>query len=123
MALSIAPSNGTSWFSQSTGPLADDLAWADLVLYASSTVGLEAVAMGIPVVYLDLGNFLDTDPMLGWNEFKWSAKEPWELVGIIESINELPRTEFRARQDKARNYVSTYLTPVADGALRAFLEA
>lgn len=122
-ALAIAPLNGTGWFAQSTGPLADDLAWADIVLYASSTVGLEAVAMGIPAVYLDLGGFLDTDPMSGWNELRWSAKEPWELAGIIESINELPRTELRDRQDKAREYVSTYLTPVADGALRTFLEA
>lgn len=122
-ALAIAPLNGTDWFSQSTGPLADDLAWADVILYASSTVGLEAVSMGIPAVHLDLGGFLDTDPMSGWNELRWSAKEPWELAGIIESINELPQAEFRARQDKARKYVSTYLTPVADDALRAFLEA
>ena len=30
---------------------------------------------------MDLGKGMSTDPMSGWNEFKWSVKEPSELAG------------------------------------------
>jgi hypothetical protein len=122
-ALTLAPLADSDFFSESTGPLAEDLRWADVVLYASSTVGLEAVSMGIPAVYLDLGSFLDTDPMSGWNEFRWSVKEPSELVATIQTIKDLPETRFLALQQKGREYVTDYLRPVTANSLATFWEA
>ncbi len=121
-ALAIAPTAGPRFYSESTGALADDLGWADVVLYASSTVGLEAVYSGIPAVYLNLGDFLDTDPMSGWTGFRWSVKEPSELVETIQRIQDLPRDRFQELQQKGRDYVAAYLAPVNSGNIRAFWE-
>lgn len=110
-------------YSISTGPLSDDLQWADVILYASSTVAMEAVFMGIPAVYLDLGNLLDTDPMFGWNEFKWSVKEPSELIETLRDIDSISRERFQELQDKGRRYVASYLLPVNEINMRPFWEA
>jgi hypothetical protein len=122
-ALAVAPLAGPQFFSESSGSLEEDLEWAEVVLYASSTVGLEAVATGIPAVYLDLGGFLDTDPMSGWNEFRWSAREPSDLVTAIQTIKGLPETRFRELQQKGREFVADYLRPVTADGLAAFWKA
>ena len=122
-ALEIAPLTHGDFYSPSTGSLADALQWADLILYAASTVGIEAVSLGVPTIYLDLGDFLDTDPMFGWNEFKWSVREPPELINMIQSIDAIPEAQFQERQRQGQEYVASYLSPVMAGRLRVFLEA
>jgi surface carbohydrate biosynthesis protein (TIGR04326 family) len=119
-ALKIAPIPRRDFYSLSTGSLADDLQWADVVLYASTTVGLEAVSLGIPVIYLDLGDFLDTDPMFGWKEFKWSVKEPSELIKTIQCIEAIPEAQFQELQQKGQEYVSAYLKPFTVSSVRTF---
>ncbi len=122
-ALEIAPLTRRDFFSESRGSLADSLQWADVVLYASSTVGMEAVSLGIPAVYLDLGDFLDTDPMFGWEEFKWKVADPKELIAVINQIETLPETEYLERQRLGQRYVTDYLSPVNKAGLAAFMEA
>jgi hypothetical protein len=121
-ALAIAPLAGPKFYSESTGPLTEDLEWADVVLYASSTVGMEAISAGIPAVNLDLGDFLNRDPLSGWIDFRWTAKLPSELPGIIESVLDMPQDEFGARQEKGRRYIATYLSPVAAENLGCFID-
>lgn len=117
--------NGRAQFpyAVSTGAAADDLAWADVVLYASSTIGLEAVGLGVPAVYLDLGDILDTDPMGGWTEFKWVVREPKDLAHALAEIEALPQEQYSARQHEGRSYADAYLVPVTDRALQVFCEA
>lgn len=111
------------FFSTSSGSLVEDLQWADVVLFASSTVSMEALSLGIPVVYLDLGEILDTDPLLSWEEFKWTAREPSALPGIILDLESIPDDDFKTRQQKGRDYVDSYLSPVTDAGILAFLES
>ena len=105
----------------SEGSLEDDLIWADVVLYASSTVGMQAVSGGIPAIHLDLGEFLDTDPMFDWDDFKWSAKAPEALVDHIKQIDALSDEHFTTLQLNSKSYVDQYLSPVSDEALKLFL--
>jgi hypothetical protein len=122
-ALEMAPLTCQDFYTPSMGSLADALKWADVVLYAASTVGMEAVGLGIPVIYLDLGDFLDTDPMFGWQEFKWSVREPDALIHTIQRIESLPEARFQELQRKGQEYVAAYLSPVTARSLRSFLEA
>ena len=110
-------------YTTSRGPVAEDLAWADVVLYASSTIGLEAVGMGVPAVYLDLGDILDTDPMGGWTEFKWIAREPKDLRVVLAEIEALSDDQYGARQQRGHAYAEAYLYPVTDKNLEIFCEA
>jgi len=72
---------------------------------------------------MDLGDFLDTDPMFGWDEFKWSVTEPSELLPTLAVIQRLPENEFHMRQQKGREYVTDYLRPVTGESLATFWEA
>ena len=119
-ALAIAPLKHPDFYTKSTGSLEADLNWAELVLYASSTVGLEAVSIGIPTMHLDLGDFLDTDPMSGWRGFKWLAKSPGEVVPNIESIDGLSPDRFSSLQQEGREYAVSYLTPATESNMRIF---
>jgi surface carbohydrate biosynthesis protein (TIGR04326 family) len=122
-ALEIASVEEPLFFTASPGTLEEDLEWADVVLYASSTVGMEAAARGIPVIHMDLGDFLDADPMSGWNELRWPVDEPCKLNKTIQEIQDIPTQEFKDRQTKARRYVATYLQPVTSEGIRAFWES
>ena len=118
-----APLGNREFFNASLGSLADDIEWADVVLYATSTVALEAVSLGTPAVQINLGEFLDTDPMFGWDEFKWSVSEPSQLVETIRRIEKLTDSEYLDRQRKGQEYTAAYLRPVTLDSLRLFCEA
>ena len=121
-ALKAASVSSIEFFHISSGTLQEDLQWTDVVLYASSTVGLEAISLGIPTINLDLGTFLDEDPMLGWSEFRWQAIEPSGLVDTIHDIEAIPDEEFRQLQRRGQEYAAAYLKPVTEEGLRAFWE-
>ena len=106
----------------SNGTLPEDLAEASIVAYASSTVGVEAAAAGTPTIYLDLGKALDTDPMSGWDEFKWTASTPQALCDAVDAIDGLTTEQFQAGSRQARSFALSYLTPVTDDGIRSFLE-
>lgn len=122
-ALKVLEGMITFPFEVSSESVARDLDWADVVLYASSTIGLEAVGAGIPAIYLDLGDILNTDPMDGWLEFKWVAGRPTDLLPILSNIQALGDEEFASRQRLGREYAESYLTPVTEERLRIFQDA
>ena len=122
-ALAHAPLDRSDFFSSSTGTLSDALEWADVVLYASSTVGIEAVARGIPAIYLELPDVLDTDPMFGWEGFKWSVTEPADLISALQRIEATPESAFQQLQRAGQEYVATYLSPVTEAKLASFVES
>jgi surface carbohydrate biosynthesis protein (TIGR04326 family) len=105
------------FFSVSSGPLNSEFDWADVVIYASSTVGLEAVSLDIPAVFLDVDEMLETDPMFGWNNLKWTATGPTELVSALQQIEGLDDERFRVLQMSGRDYADSYLRPITDSAL------
>jgi hypothetical protein len=74
-------------------------------------------------VYLDLQDILDTDPMPGWSELKWTVCRADELVPTLRAIEALPDREFAERQARGARYAARYLGPVDEAALATFLEA
>lgn len=86
--------------------------WADVVVYASSTLGLEAVRRGIPAVYLELSDFLSMDPMEGFDDLKWKARTPEQLSSVL---SEIASADLEARRAKARAYADRYFK-AADAA-------
>jgi hypothetical protein len=112
-----------AFFEVDTWPLDASLARADVVLYASSTVGLEAVAIGIPAVYLDLRDMLDTDPMPGWSELKWTVSRADQLIPTLREIDALRDADLAERRTRAARYAARYLAPVDERTLAAFVEA
>ena len=94
-----------------------------MVVYVSSTVALEALGRGRPVINLALSDALDPDPVLDPVEFHWVADTPAALAAALREIAALDPDEFERRRGQALDYVERYLREPTDGALEAFLPA
>ena len=102
------------------GTVEENLAWPDLVIYVSSTVGLTAISKGIPAVNLDLGDFIDYDPAPEDCPLKWTVSDPKQLVPTIQRIDALSDEEFENLQRRAEEFGKRYFRPVTDESLNEF---
>ena len=103
--------------------LRDALNQADVVLYVSSTLTIEALAWGIPVIFLDIGDFLNTDPIFNFYDFKWVCNESSRLKRILKNIENLSKEEYIISQEKGREFANRYFYPVNEVTLEEFLLA
>jgi len=91
--------------------LNEDLKWTDITVYISSTVAIESLFCGIPVIRLNIDKF-NSDPLL--NEkipFKWNANSSKDLVNSIYEISYLSDKERNERSLKGQNFASSYMIP------------
>ena len=102
------------------GPLEDNFDWADVVVYVSSTVGVNALSTGIPVVSIDLREFMDYDPAPIDSPLKWSVADPAQLISTLDKIEGISESEFEALQIRAAEFGRRYFYPVTDKSLQAF---
>lgn len=99
----------------------DDFEKSDIVLYTGTTVCMEALMMGLPVIHIDLGEPISVDPLFGCDYLKWTVKHPDELIPAIDDIYNLDEDEFKHQQKLARKYVENYFLPVTDERMEEFL--
>ena len=101
--------------------LSDNLAWCDVLVYVSSTVAIEALMWGIPVVNLDIGDYLDPDPVVDSLEFRFKARTVAELAAAINNISSFSDNEYSQHAHAAIQYANAYLTPANEERLKKFL--
>ena len=104
-------------------PLTENLEWCDAVAYASSTVALEALGRGRPVINLELSDPIDPDPVLDPVELHWKADTPAALAAALSEISGLDAAQFERRRRQAVAYIDQYLKAPSPEALQAFLPA
>jgi hypothetical protein len=126
--LALLPSDLRAWTrvsgrDVSGTALSDNLQWCDAVVYASSSVALEALARGRPVINLRLADLIDADPVLNPLDFHWQADTPAMLAAAANDIVALDSAEFDRRRRQALAYVDEYLRVPSPAALAAFLPA
>ncbi len=124
--VSMLPSQVRGWLAQHardfTGsPLAANLEWCDAVVYVSSTVALEALGRGRPVINLVLSDPLDPDPVLDAVALHWSADRPEALAAAAREIAALDASRFEEGRAQALDYVARYLKAPTPQALETFL--
>jgi len=99
----------------------EDLRRSDILLYVSATVSLEALSLGMPVIYLDVDPLLSRDPLFDMHTLKWSAKRPEDIKEVISIIDGMGEAEYAEKQRAASDYVERYLSPVTDDCLKKFV--
>jgi hypothetical protein len=97
--------------------LKEDLEWSDAVIYWSTTVSMEALMMGKPVIHYNMNGPLSFDPLFECSHFKWKAQKDVSLERILNEINELNEAEKTKMQADARQYLSYYFSPVTPQSL------
>jgi hypothetical protein len=104
------------------GPVEADLEWAGVVIYWGSTVGLEALNIGRPVVHYSAGAILDYDPLFESSAFKWRVDENTRLAAVLEEINSLSEEEYISGWVKAKKYLDNYFFPVTEENMAGFMK-
>lgn len=101
--------------------LADNIAWCDLTAYVSSTVALETLMAGKPVVNFHINEVLPSDPVLGDPPLRWRVENPGGFVRVLNEIAAMNPAEFKSQSAAARAYVDDYLRPVSGECVACFL--
>ena len=99
----------------------DDLNQTDICIYWGSTVSLEALSMGIPLIHYNMQTILSNDPLFPCNMLKWTVTDNDSLADVVESISALDDDNYSLQTQKAREYISRYFFPVTKENLDKFL--
>jgi len=105
----------------SKAPLGDDFAWADAVMYWQSTVVLEAVGLGKPVINFKPGDVLSYDPLFQIKAFKWIVTPETSLIDTINIINQMDQSLYSREFEAAIHFLQRYFHPVSPETLRLFV--
>jgi len=81
--------NSPDNFYQSDGNLETEIKNSFCVLYRQSSVGMQALLNGVPVIYLDVDAPLISDPIMSLKACKWRIRTPEELLKAIQEIRSL----------------------------------
>jgi hypothetical protein len=99
----------------------EDIEDCDAVLYWGTTVALEALMLGRPVIHFDRGDLLSYDPLFELDAFKWRVSDGTDLTSILGAIRDLPDEEYCMLQGRARRYVMDYFRQADDYSMSQFL--
>jgi hypothetical protein len=105
----------------SDSSLDENLKWCDITVYVSSTVALESMMRGKPIININIGDYLSPDPVLGNPEFYFVANDAKEFLNYVDEISILSKTEYEYKRNKSIEYVKQYLSPISDDAIQEFL--
>jgi len=105
----------------SDSSLLDDFKKCGQVFYTVTTVCIEALMTGLPVVHIDLKEPINGDPLFECNFLRWIVKKPEDLHRILDEIKNLNDEQFLSQQKEARNYLKSYFKEVNEENLNVFL--
>ncbi len=103
-------------------PILCEIERCSVVLYTSTTVCLEALKMGRPVLYLDVNYPLEVDPLFECAHLKQVCQDPPELIPMIEGLMRMDDERFTKEFSRAQDYLSEYFYPVNEKNYAIFAE-
>lgn len=101
--------------------LIEDIERSDMVIYWGSTVALESLWVGKPVIHFNMGQVLSYDPLFRCQDFKWGINRYSPLLKIIANIYALPDVQYEDSRRKARRYMEKYFHPNSIQNLSRFI--
>lgn len=100
----------------------DDLRNSDILIYTQTSLCMEALMIGIPIIYVDINEFYNCDPLFECNHLKWIVDKEENLIRTINEIYNMDDKEFNRQQRLARKYMENYFLPVTDKRLKEFIK-
>jgi len=106
----------------STGvSLLEDLKRSSIVMYWASTVALESLCLGIPVINFKKINYFDADPIFDLSSLKGRFQQGQSPIPEIERLYYMEDSEYEEQYLEALAYIKNYLSPVSEQLLMEFL--
>lgn len=94
---------------------------ADVLLYTYTGVAFEALALGVPPLFVRSEQTLDLDQLEFAADLRWQARTPEELRAVAAEIAALPAEALAAWRSQAREAAQRALAPLHAGCVEAFL--
>jgi hypothetical protein len=101
--------------------LPEDIKWADVIMYWGTTVSLEAICLGKPVIHYRTDSILSYDPLFECGYLKRVVSDSTDLRRVISDLNSLSDEDYLREQKEARAYLDRYFFPVTEERLGKFL--
>lgn len=103
--------------------LYEDVLRADIVIYSGTTAALEAVALGVPALHVDLGETLSTDPLFRFNALSSNASSGDDIIAVLDSLLEKVGANYSELSDLSRKYYENYFSNRPGLVAEKFIEA
>ena len=95
-------------FELSNGDLKTDILNSRCVIYRQTSIGIQALINGLPVIHLRVDAPLPCDPIPGFSVFKWTVSEPDGLLTALREIQQLTAEDKLNASLAARKYADDY---------------
>lgn len=103
--------------------LNESLEKTDAVIYMSSTIPIEALYRGIPVIHIDDSkDELTYDTLFCESTLKWECNNPDNLFEALKTIEDMDKDKFNGAQIKAREFAKNYCVPKEGKNKEVFLK-
>lgn len=100
--------------------LNEELSTTDIVVYTWSTVGVEALRIGLPVIYLDILKPMYVDPLFECPYLKRTVTRPDQLLPAIRGIYNMDTVRFYREQKMSQDYLKEYFYSANENRLSVF---
>jgi hypothetical protein len=102
-------------------PFRELLLSADILLYTYSSVCYDALAAGVPPVFVRAETDLDLDQLEPFTDLRWTGRTAAELLAAACAILDLEPPELAAWRVRAQEAVRATLAPITPECVEAFL--
>jgi len=94
------------------GSLIDQFAWCDVALFSSTSAGLQAMLYGCPVIYVQLHEQVEADPLLGEDAVFARCATAEELAEALKRLVRLGPPEWERIVQKQRAFAESIFAPI-----------
>lgn len=105
----------------SSAPISDLLCSADVLLYTYTTVCYEALAAGIPPVFVRAENVVDLDQLEPYRALRWEGRTPAEIRQAVDEVAALDDMSLADWRRRARAAAEEALAPIRPDCVEAFI--
>jgi hypothetical protein len=98
-------------FHESDEDLKTDIERCFCVIYRQSSVGLQALMNGVPVIHVNIDAPLPCDPIMSLKALKWTVRTPGELINALKEIEVLEQEKVKESMHIAQEYADEYFAP------------
>jgi hypothetical protein len=124
--LALLPEGLRSWLAArgkdfSATRLSDNLEWCTVTAYVSSTVALETMMLGKPVINVDLAEVVVPDPVLGQPPLWRRVASAGEFAQALLELQNTASDQLERDRTETLEFLRAYFRPITPEGLKAFL--
>jgi hypothetical protein len=100
--------------------LQENLKWCDVCMYVSSSVAIEAMMFGKPVINIRFDDVINPDPVINNPVAHWSYSKPNEVIDKLDWLRKMDKQKYNNLSEEAKKYALNYFVPATNEKYKIF---